>query len=1277
MIVTFYSFKGGVGRSASLLEAAAQLAAMGRSVVVWDLDLEAPGVQKNPALAEIDRGLEGGTLDLLEAFQAGGLEEFPEEILKRSVQTLDSPRITQSGGRLGFLLPGRLDEDYPHRFAAIDWGTLFKPPEGPGMAFFFDIARHLEQDLEYDYILVDSRTGLTDLSGVCTLLLPQLLVMVFNLNEQNLAGLERVHQAATQREIGPLRFDPVPVVTVANMVPERPAEVREKKRVHLKNKGFGPHILISLHPELLLTEEIPTLAGRDDLAVDWLPLVERIEDRAEELREAERRAASDHRLRDPKAAGLGLDGLEGRHGRAVTFDRQVADLFMLQGFHVSLKVGSPDAQVDLHVRMGDGPLAVDALVDCHDGSRPAAAEQVKELAEHTRRTAEDNHRQYQAILVSRPGFTQAAYNAAQQRFVRLITYQELLEGLVDFEANLDTAIREYQGTALERLYVEQEVVLQSDLQPGEVVEARPVGSTVAQWMERPGQGFLALLGDFGAGKTSFCQRLACEMALRVRAEESSDESPPRIPVLIDLRQAGTTTLTLENLLSHHFQRIGSSKPLNPRALLHLNREGRLLLIFDGFDETIAYSEPSRFLDNLRQILRAAEGQAKVILTCRTHYFRDRPEEVMGLGRVAEEARPDRARQGTTRLYEELRERPGVEIGYLREFDEAQIEQYLQKALPPPANWQEFHRQIQETYNLRDLAERPFLLEMIVKTLPSLDTGSEAEVTLADLYDHYCEGWFRHTDLRLTLTRKHKEALVEYLACLVWNADGQSVHYETLYEKSAEFFGDRSLSLHDKERIDYEVRTALFLRRNAEGFYSFVHRSFLEYFVARTLRRGLVAQEASCLKLRRLTREVAFFLEQWPERERIPDLAQWVLKAPYQPRVSENALLLLYFHTLAQEGPLLGPEAEALEDFTALNRRFAKWRPAGWRLEGAELSAVDLRGIHLSGVQVQGANFERADLRGASFRRADLAQAHLAFADLRGAAFFYARLPKADLNHADGRGANFSNANLSGTDLRFGHFARAIFQGVRSSEFDTLGAGFLEAHGLELTLDETAGPPRSHTFELMPQLGHALGVQEVAWHPNGLLLATGSSDGSLRLWDTRNGALLRTFRGHLGQVQTVAWDPEGNRIASGASDGELKIWDANKGNNILQIEAHKNVVLSVAWDPEGNRIASGADDGELKIWDANKGNNILQIEAHKNWVRSVAWDPEGNRIASGADDGELKIWDANKGNNILQIEAHKTGFDRSHGIPKETASHQEPMTENSRYGTQTKETTYFK
>ncbi len=1230
MIVTFYSFKGGVGRSSALVEVAAQLAAQGRSVVVWDLDLEAPGLQKMPDLQSLDQRLEIGSLDLLLEFQKNNYTLPREGALRRAV--IDLPlygRLAKAQGRLSFLLPARLDDGYAAKFSQVDWAALFEP-EGAGPAFFHSLAGSLLQELGYEIVLVDSRTGYTDLGAVCTLQLPDLVVLVFNFNEQNLAGIERVHLAVTQT---PARHSgTIPVFLLANMLPDRPRELYARKKEALAAKGLRPHAEVILRPELLLSDRVPTLAGMDEAAAALRPVVEEIESRMREL-EATAEAEARSRLSRAKSRGdeeeLETLRRRGIYEKAKTFEDKVAELFALLGYRTTVDYKRDDLQLDIRLEASFGSLPIHALVECKDTERPVTQQQVRDFASKVEYVSRVDKRPYQAILVARSAFANNAHTVAENLHVNLQTFQHLLLSLVDLRPNLEAATRAFQGTPLERLYVEQSVVLEADIRPGEDLHPRGLTDTVLQWLDQPGDTFLTLLGDFGCGKTSFCKRLACELAQQ--AKERPDQV--RTPVLIDLREGGSTTVTLENLLTYHFQRL-SSQPFNPQALLHLNREGYLLLIFDGFDETIAYSEPGRYVENLRQILRAAEGKAKVLLTCRTHYFRDRPEALRRLGKAPEIP----TTTGATRLYEEIQERPGAEVGYVLEFGEEQVREYLRKALPPPADPEAFREQIRRRYNLEDLAQRPVLLEMIVKTLPRLTAFGNGEVSIADLYEAYCEGWFQHTDFRLTLTRERKVALVEYLARLIWDSPENRVHYEVLSEKAAEFFKDRPFTVFERERVDYEVRTALFLRRDAEGHYSFIHRSFLEFFIARTLRAGLVAGNPGCLDLRRLTREVVFFLELWAEAQRIPDLSCKVLEQDYRPRISENALLLLYLHARASLGPLLGTGAEGDDgqaDLGRVREVFQRTRPRALRLEGADLEGVMLAGADLSGASLIAARLAGADLREASLDGACLARAFLSSADLRRASALNADFSEANLDHVDAQEAILQRANLHGANLCFARFTRANL--LESDLGDVLadGAGFLKSEmspGWELS--STTGAIEPRVLELRAQVGHSSKVTRLAWMPGGRIIASTSLDGAILLLDAVSGRLLQTLEGHPGGALSVAWAPNGTRLASGGRDQMLRLWRPGHHQPELVLQHNQGDVYAVAWSPDGKLLAGASD--KVRGWDSESGQLIFEFGKNAG---AAAWSPDGQQLAVSTND-HIILWNLAARQSVLSFHAHQ-------------------------------------
>ena len=133
--------------------------------------------------------------------------------------------------------------------------------------------------------------------------------------------------------------------------------------------------------------------------------------------------------------------------------------------------------------------------------------------------------------------------------------------------------------------------------------------------------------------------------------------------------------------------------------------------------------------------------------------------------------------------------------------------------------------------------------------------------------------------------------------------------------------------------------------------------------------------------------------------------------------------------------------------------------------------------------------------------------------------------------------------------------------------------------------------------LRPGDDRLLPVQSVAVDPDGALIAAGSNDQMLRLWDARSGDLVRevelTRPSEVDltrpiSVGTVAFDPSGTRIAVGTSDGSLEVIDAKNGERIGTVMQHPGAVSSVAFGHEGQWIATGDNKGTVRVWDLVKG-----------------------------------------------------------------------------------------
>ncbi|WP_327363733.1 nSTAND1 domain-containing NTPase [Streptomyces sp. NBC_01296] len=158
-------------------------------------------------------------------------------------------------------------------------------------------------------------------------------------------------------------------------------------------------------------------------------------------------------------------------------------------------------------------------------------------------------------------------------------------------------------------------------------------------------------------------------------------------------------------------------------------------------------------------------------------------------------------------------------------------------------------------------------------------------------------------------------------------------------------------------------------------------------------------------------------------------------------------------------------------------------------------------------------------------------------------------------------------------------------------------------------------------------GHRDRVGEVAFSPYGSILASGSADGTARLWDQASGKPRATLKGHTDAVWSVAFSPDGSTLATGSFDGDVRLWDVATGKprgSLLKDPAH--AVWSVAFSPDGSTLAIGGDDNSVKLWDLAAGKVRDTLTGHSGTVRSVVFSRDGSLVASGSADGSVRVWD---------------------------------------------------
>ena len=166
-------------------------------------------------------------------------------------------------------------------------------------------------------------------------------------------------------------------------------------------------------------------------------------------------------------------------------------------------------------------------------------------------------------------------------------------------------------------------------------------------------------------------------------------------------------------------------------------------------------------------------------------------------------------------------------------------------------------------------------------------------------------------------------------------------------------------------------------------------------------------------------------------------------------------------------------------------------------------------------------------------------------------------------------------------------------------------------------------------------GHKYDVSSISWSSDGNMLASGSLDKSIIIWNAVDEKLLHTLTGHSDGVYSVAWNPITNTLASGSADKTIKIWDAVNGNLLHTL--HTDMITSIAWSPDGKLLAcamfdnpSGSSEpGRVKLWDTSTWtiDRVLSIGGYftaRGW--SVAWSLSGDVLACGCADSSIKLWE---------------------------------------------------
>lgn len=220
--ITFYSYKGGTGRTLAVANVAIYLSRFNLNVCIMDFDLGGPGLHYKFPDAIKDSAIKQGLLDYIYEFV--DRKVVPKSLNDFSVQIVEP---SQSRGEIRLIPAGTISASYGKKLAAIDWHSLFYEETSEGIPFFLDLKEKIREEFTPDYLLVDSRTGITEMGGICTSILPEKVVFFVVNNHESIEGTRRILRGIQMIERSP-NEKPIKAIFALTRVPF-PKTTNDKK----------------------------------------------------------------------------------------------------------------------------------------------------------------------------------------------------------------------------------------------------------------------------------------------------------------------------------------------------------------------------------------------------------------------------------------------------------------------------------------------------------------------------------------------------------------------------------------------------------------------------------------------------------------------------------------------------------------------------------------------------------------------------------------------------------------------------------------------------------------------------------------------------------------------------------------------------------------------------------------------------------------------------------------------------------------------------------------
>jgi hypothetical protein len=529
-----------------------------------------------------------------------------------------------------------------------------------------------------------------------------------------------------------------------------------------------------------------------------------------------------------------------------SFQNDVAQLFRVSGYDVvtDLLVGFKNVDLLVSERRLGKPHRI--AVECKHWDRTLTQQDITEIYANYLSLIPASIDEI--LVITKLGISEtASAMVLRSPHLRHLSFTELHANLMDFRTYLTTQVDQYSEDGLNRYYV-----------PPRTEEDTDLLTVVDEWLDKTEDSHpIAILGSYGLGKTTFARHLAHK-----RAQLALHDATARIPIHVRLGDIANEQ-SLEGLLGKLFTATHYVKNYNFSTFMKLNKMGRFIMIFDGFDEMKQTLSWVDFRHNLHELNRLVGSQSKVVILGRPTAFLTDAEHDYALHGMKE--------TGSYRVRDH--EWPNYREISIAPFTKGQMEQFLPEYLKYLIDVSESDSQKEQLrhfidYDVQrlldaaigDIAKRPVQLKMITEILPDFH-GKLADLTVHGLYDYFIDYVIERESFKKGRRRFktfERRSFTRDVAFWLWKSHERGVSDKSIPAEIIERFRAND---EDHESITRDMVSASIMDRRVGGRLFFPHRSFQEFLVAEAIRDGVVKRNLTIAEISSaLTPEVIEFLE---------------------------------------------------------------------------------------------------------------------------------------------------------------------------------------------------------------------------------------------------------------------------------------------------------------------------------------------------------------------------------------------------------------------------------